>query len=49
MYDSNMQIKKEGDFPIFHKLDPLLLWLVNTTSCYCQLKLACFANNFAFV
>ena len=33
MYKDNIQIRKEGDLSTFHKVDPPLLWFLNTTGC----------------
>ena len=48
MYKDSMQIRKKGDLSVFHKVNPLLLWFLNTTSCHRQLALACFANDSAY-
>ena len=45
MYKDNMQIRKEGDLSAFHKVDPPLLWFLNTTGCRRRLALACFADD----
>ena len=48
MYKDNMQMSKEGDLSAFHKIDPPLLWFLNTIS-YCrQLALAYFADDSAY-
>ncbi len=48
MYKDNMQIRKEGDLSAFHKVDPPLLWFLNTIGCRRRLVLACFADDSAY-
>ncbi len=48
MYKDNMQIRKEGDLSAFHKVDPPLLWFLNTIGCHRRLVLACFADDSAY-
>lgn len=43
-----MQVRKKEDLLPFHKVNSLLLRLINTTSYYRQLILACFADKFVF-
>lgn len=48
MYKDNMQIRKKGDLSAFHKVNPPLLWFLNTTGCRRRLALACFADDSAY-
>lgn len=48
IYENNIQIRKEKDLSVFHKVDPLLLWFFNMVD-YCKcLVLICFADDSAF-
>lgn len=40
LYAGNMQIRKEKGLSAYHKVDPSLLWYVNTTGCRMRLVLA---------
>ncbi len=48
MYKDNMQFKREEDLSGFHKIDPPLLWFLNTVGCCRRLVLASFADDSAF-
>lgn len=43
-----MQIRRKRDLFAFYKVDPLLLWFLNTIGCYKRLVLDCFTYNSAF-
>ena len=42
LYEKNMPSKKEKLISTYHKLDPTIVWYVNTISCCHCLLLACF-------
>ena len=42
LYNANMQICKEKSLNAYQKVDPSLLWYMNTIGCQKRLTLACF-------
>ena len=48
LYNANMQIRKEKGLNAYQKVDPSLLWYVNTIECQRHLTLACFIYPTAF-
>lgn len=48
IYKDNIQMRKKEDLSIFHKINPTLLWFLNTTDCRRQLALTYFADDFAY-
>ena len=48
IYKNNMQIRRKRDLSAFYKVDPPLLWFLNTVG-YCKcLVLTCFVDDYAF-
>ncbi len=48
MYNNNIQIRREKDLSIFYKIDPPLIWFLNTIGCHKCLVLVCFVDDTAF-
>ncbi len=48
IYKDNIQIRKEGDFSAFYKVNLPLLQFLNMVDGHKYLVLTCFVNNFAF-
>lgn len=48
LYKLNTQLRRERQLSLYHKVDPTVLWFVNTVGCQRCLILACFMQASAF-
>ena len=48
MYEDNLEPRKDKAPSVYHKVDPALLWFINTVGCRRYLALACFTSDSFF-
>ena len=48
IYEDNLKPRKDKAPSVYHKVDPALLWFINTVGCRRYLALACFMSDSFF-